>query len=108
NETPTPGNGTTAASQQLALNSTSQKTGTPFSVDIKFSGAPGTTEIDVQVAEVDTDTSYQTISNGNITTFDSTNNTAHLDAPWVTARFVRLLMRARGNSVSVVASITGG
>ena len=108
NETPTPGNGTTAASQQLSLNSTSQKANTPFSVDLKFSGAPGTSEVDVQVAAQDTDTAYQTCNGCNITTFDSTNNTAHLDAWAVNAKFVRLLMRTRGNSVSVTATITGG
>lgn len=108
NETPTPGNGTTAASQQLSLNSTSQKANTPFSVDIKFSGAPGTSEIDVQVAAQDSDTNYQTCNGCNITTFDSTNFTAHLDGWAVNAKFVRLLMRTRGNSVTVTATVTGG
>jgi hypothetical protein len=108
NETPTPGNGTTAASQQLALSNTGQKSGTPFSVDIKFSGAPGVSEVDVQVAAQDSDTNYQTCSNCNITTFDATNNTAHLDAVLVNAKFVRLLMRSRTNSVSVTAIVTGG
>jgi|HubBroStandDraft_1064217.scaffolds.fasta_scaffold56613_3 hypothetical protein len=108
NETPTPGNGTTAASQQLALSGTTQKAGTPFSVDGQFSGAPGTFELDVQVAAVDSDTSYQTCSNCNITSVDSHNQTFHLDAVLVNAKFVRLLMRARGNSVSIVASVTGG
>lgn len=107
-ETPTPGNGTTAASQQVALQVQPGKTGTPFSVDGKFSGAPGTFEVDVQVAATDADTNYQTCSGCNVTTVDSTNNTFHVDAWGVTARFVRLLMRTRGNSVSITATVTGG
>ncbi len=79
-ETPTPGNGTTAASQQVQLiNAGVSKPGTPFSVDGKFSGAPGAFEVDVQVAATDADTNYQTCSNCNVTTVDSTNNTWHLD-----------------------------
>ena len=101
-ETPTPGNGTTAASQQVALTP-----GRGFAADLKFSGAPGTFEVDVQAAAGDADTNYQTVANGNITTVDSTNNTAHFDGSLVVARFVRLLMRSRGNAVSVTATITG-
>jgi hypothetical protein len=107
-ETPTPGNGTTAASQQFILLAGNNKSGMPFSVDGKFSGAPGAFEVDVQVAATDVDTNYQTVSNGNITTVDATNNTFHLDATLVTARFVRLLMRSRTNAVSITATITGG
>jgi hypothetical protein len=107
-ETPTPGNGTTAASQQLTLVSTNGKAGTPFSVDAKFSGAPGAFEVDVQVSAIDADTNYQTAINANITTVDATNNTFHYDGTLVNARFVRLLMRSRTNSVTITATITGG
>lgn len=107
-ETPTPGTGTTAASQQVALQVQAGKNGTPFSVDGKFSGAPGSFELDVQVAASDVDTNYQTCSNCAITTVDSTNSTFHLDATNTTERFVRLLMRARGNSVTITATVTGG
>jgi hypothetical protein len=104
-ESPTPGNGTTAASQQLALAWALDNT-TPFSVDAKFSGAPGAFEVDVQVAAVDADTNYQTIASGNITSVDATNNTFHVDCSQVHARFVRLLMRSRTNAVSITATIT--
>lgn len=107
-ETPTPGNGTTAASQQVALQSNTLRPGSPFSVDGKFSGAPGAFEVDVQVAASDSDTNYQTCSNCNVTSVDSTNNTFHLDAVLVNAKFARLLMRSRTNSVSITATITGG
>lgn len=107
-ETPTPGNGTTAASQQVALYSSALRVGSPFSVDGKFSGAPGAFEVDVQVAATDSDTSYQTCSNCNVTTVDATNNTFHLDAVLVNAKYARLLMRSRTNLVSITATITGG
>lgn len=103
-ETPTPGNGTTAASQQVALSS-GQGVNTPFSVDGHFSGAPGAFEVDVQVASADNDTDYQTCASCNITSVDATNNTFHLDAGQATTRFVRLLMRSRTNSVSITARI---
>lgn len=107
-ETPTPGNGGASASQQFALMAEIGKNGTPFSVDGQFSGAPGVFELDVQVASIDLDTAYQTISSGNITTVDSTNNTFHLDGTLTNARFVRLLMRSRTNSVAVWATISAG
>lgn len=107
-ETPTPGNGTTAASQQVTLFCGVNKTGCPFGVDGKFSGAPGVFEVDVQVASTDSDTSYQTVANGNITTVDATNNTFHFDGSLTTAKFARLLMRSRANSVTITATFTGG
>ena len=103
-EQPAPGSGGASASQRVALGT---KEGGPggFSVTGFFSGAPGSFEIDVQVSDVDADTQYQTISGGNITTVDATNNTFHLDASGVLATFVRLLMRSRTNAVNVTADI---
>lgn len=101
-ETPTPGNGTTAASQQVSLSN--KGTGTGFSCDGKFSGAPGVFEVDVQVAAADSDTNYQTAANANITTVDSTNQTWHFDGTLVNAKYARLLMRTRTNSVSITAT----
>lgn len=107
-ETPTPGTGGNSASQQFALVTNPGKSGTPFSVDGKFSGAPGAFEVDVQLAATDADGNYQTCSNCNITTVDATNFTFHLDAVNVNARFVRLLMRTRTNAVSITATASGG
>jgi hypothetical protein len=104
-DSPTPGNGTTAASQQVVLQPGRGDGVTPFSVDAQFSGAPGAFEVDVQVASKDSDTSYQTCSNCNITTVDSTNNTFTLQVPGNMSPFVRLLMRSRTNSVSIIARI---
>ena len=106
-ETPTPGTGTTAASQQVALFCSANGT-CPFGVDGKFSGAPGAFEVDVQVAATDSDTNYQTVVNGNITTVDSTNNTFHFDGTLVAGKYGRLLLRTRTNSVSITATFTGG
>jgi hypothetical protein len=106
-ETPTPGAGNASASQQVALVIKDGRPGSPFSVDGQFSAAPGAFEVDVQVASTDSDTKYQTCSNCNITTVDSTNQTFHLDYAG-TARFVRLLMRSRTNTVTVTATVTGG
>jgi hypothetical protein len=103
-ETPTPGNGTTAASQQVSLSS-GQGINTPFSVDGHFSGAPGAFEVDVQVASADNDTDYQTCSGCNVVAVDATNNTFHLDAGQAVTRYVRLLMRTRTNAVSITARI---
>lgn len=105
-ETPTPGNGTSAASQQVRLQRIANVNGTPFSVDGKFSGAPGVFEVDVQVASNDSDTDFQTCNGCNITTVDSTNNTFHLDAGLAATRYVRLLMRSRSNSVTITARVS--
>lgn len=104
-ETPSPGVGGASASQELGLVRLQTQNGTPFSVNGFFSGPPGTFELDVQVSNDNVDTHYQTIAGGNITSVDTTNNTFHLDATLVDAAFVRLLMRTRGNNVTVTADI---
>lgn len=104
-EQPVIGAGLLSASTQLALCIQPGQGGTPFEVSGFFSGAPGTFELDVQVADADIDTQYQTAANANITTVDSTNNTFHFDGSTISARFVRLLMRARANAVNVTATI---
>ncbi len=106
-ETPTPGTGLAAASVEVALAVSPTGGARPFAIDGIFSGAPGVFEIDVQAAATDLDSNYQTVQNGAITSVDATNNTFHFDAPTVTAKFVRLLMRSRANSVTITARITG-
>ena|SRR5579872_206528 len=103
-EQPAAGGGGASASMRVALTPQPGRKG--FSVNGFFSAAPGVFEIDVQVSDVDNDAQYQTISGGNITTVDGTNNTFHLDAPGVTALFARLLMRSRANAVNVTADFT--
>lgn len=103
-ETPTPGNGGAAASERVALGTA---LGSPagFSVTGFFSAAPGAFEVDVQVSDVDQDAQYQTCANGNLTSVDATNFTFHFDGSTVLTTFVRLLMRARTNSVAITADI---
>jgi hypothetical protein len=99
-----------AASQQVALGERDSRGGTPFSADIIFSANPGTFEVDVQVANVDTDAAYYTLDQG--TTNDgaiaqvNAGFAAHLDAPFVTAKFVRLKLVAQQNAASITASFS--
>jgi hypothetical protein len=96
----------TAASQQVALVRVPGENGTSFAVDGYFSAAPGAFEIDVQAAVNDIDAQYQTVAGGNITTVDATNQTFHFAGNAENAKFARLLMRTRTNSVKVTAQIT--
>jgi len=98
------GSGLAAASQQVAL-TLSQGVSNGIGASGFFSAAPGAFEIDLQVSDADADSQYQTIQNGNITTVDSVNNTWHIDAPYVCAKFARLLLRSLTNVVTVTADI---
>ena len=102
-ETPTAGAGGASASQQLSLAPQAADSG-KLHFHGQFSGAPGAFEVDCQAADVDSDTSYQTLSNGNITSVDATNNTFHFEVV-CTAKFARMLMRSRTNAVSITATI---
>lgn len=103
-EQPTP----PQAGQAFAINSTLSLAGPlGFAVDGKFSGAPGVFEVDIQAADIDADANYQTISNGNVSTVDATNQTFHFDCTWVVAKFVRVKLLTRTNAVGFVATIRG-
>jgi autotransporter adhesin len=103
-ESPTPPQG----GQAFDINSTMLLAGPlGFAVDGKFSAAPGAFEVDIQVADIDADANYQTISNGNVTTVDATNNTFHFDCTWVVAKFARVKLLTRTNAVGFVATIRG-
>jgi hypothetical protein len=99
-----------AASQQVALGERDGRGVTPFAADVQFSGNPGTFEVDVQVANTDQDSAYYTLDQG--TTNDgavlqvNSAFTAHLDAPFVTAKFVRLKLVALQNAVTITGSFT--
>lgn len=105
-ETPTPGTGTTAASQQVVITPSADGGLSPFAIDGKFSAAPGAFEVDVQAAAVDADTNYQTVLSGAMITVDATNNTFHFDGTFVQTKFVRLLMRSRTNAVTITATVS--
>ena len=104
-EQPVAGAGGVSASLQAALVRVPGENGSAFEVSGFFSAAPGAFEIDVQVADADVDTQYQTVASGNLTTVDAVNQTFHFAANAENARFVRLLMRTRGNAVNVTATI---
>jgi hypothetical protein len=105
-ETPTPGNGTTAASQEMGM-VPHPNTAEGVGIHGKFSGDPGAFKIEVQCSDTNSDTEYQTISGGIISSVDATSFTFHLDAPTLASRWIRLLMRSRTNSVTVTATIQG-
>ena len=105
-ESPTVG----TASQQVALGERDSRDGSPFSADIQFGGNPGTFEVDVQVANIDQDSSYYTLDQG--TTNDgaiaqvNAGFSAHLDAPFVTAKFARLKLVSLQNAVTITGSFS--
>lgn len=106
-ETPTTGGSGAAnasASQQVRI---TQNPGASnaLAVDGTFSGAPGAFEIDLQVAQVDSDANYVTVGPGGAITAVNSNNSFHLDAPYVDALYARLLLVTRTNSVTVTATI---
>lgn len=102
-EQPAAGTGGASASVQVALASPVPGSGSLY-FHGKFAGAPGAFEVDCQVSDTDVDTEYQTLSNGNITSVDATNNTFHLETV-SNAKFARMLMRSRANAVNVTATI---
>lgn len=97
------------AGQAFAINNTLSLAGPlGFAVDGKFSGDPGVFEVDIQVADVDADANYQTISNGNVSTTSGTPNfTFHFDCTWIVAKFARVKLLTRTNAVGFVAAIRG-
>lgn len=105
NEQPASGSGRASASCAVALPDSSYDKMRPFGVSIKFAAAPTGFEIDIQVSDTDVDNQYQTMQNGNLTTFDAVNNTVRVDCPYNMAQFVRLLMRTQPG-VTVSATIT--
>jgi hypothetical protein len=93
----------TFKSAQVALQHTYAGTQQRLSVEIVFSGAPGTFTLNLQTADTDADANYA-IEGGNITS--APNNVARLEVPQVTANFARLVFSALGNSVTATAKIT--
>lgn len=75
-----------------------------FAVELSFSGAPGTFEVDIQGSETDTDASYILLGTA-ITTVNSSNY-ARFDGVSFYPRFVRAFVKTLGNDVTVTAVIT--
>lgn len=77
---------------------------TTVALEIKFSGAPGTLQIDMQDADTDTDNAYQNIATGQITAVDA-NNYARVEFQ-VRAQFVRVKATTITNAVNLTAKVT--
>ena len=75
-----------------------------LSVEIVFSGAPGTFAVNLQTADTDVDANY--LLEGTAISAVNANNVARLEVPQVVANFARLVFTALGNSVTATAKIT--
>lgn len=96
---------TNAASQQVALYQDQAQPSVGVSIEIKFSGTPGTFSIQPQVADTDTDAAY--VAQGSPVTTVNTGNYALLQITGIKANFMRLFMTDDpSNSVTTTATIT--
>jgi hypothetical protein len=60
------------------------------SVEILFSGAPGTFQLDVQSADTDTATAYQNVASATVTAVD-TNNRARVELYPFVGKYLRIM-----------------
>jgi len=90
-------------SAQVALQHTYAGTQQRLSVEIAFSGNPGTFSVNLQTADTDIDTNYQNESSAIAAV---TNNVARLEVNQVVANFARLVFTALQNSVTATAKIS--
>lgn len=100
-EQPAPGNGGASACAPVKFPPETSS----FYVQGFFTAAPGVFEIDVQSAPEDVDAEYETLPGGVINVADPINFGFRFDAVLLKVRFVRALMRARGNAVGVFLRI---
>jgi hypothetical protein len=90
-------------SAQVALQHTYAGSQQRLSVEVVFSGNPGTFALNLQTADSDVDANYQTEG----TTISSVvNNVARLEVSQVVANFARLVFSALQNSVTATAKIS--
>jgi hypothetical protein len=90
-------------SAQVALQHTYAGTQQRLSVEVVFSGAPGTFSLSLQTADSDIDANYQ---NEGTAISTVTNNVARLEVSQVVANFARLVFTALQNSVTATAKIS--
>ena len=93
----------TFKSAQVALQHTYAGTQQRLSVEIVFSGNPGTFTLNLQTADTDVDANYQ---NEGTAISSVTNNVARLELNQVVANFARLVFSALQNSVTATAKIS--
>ena len=101
---------TGTSSQQVALSPNPATNSSAISVQLTFSGDPGTFEVDVQEADApDVDGSYNLISTSAKITSVNSAFVGRLDLTGIRADFIRLNMENDpSNNVSVTATITLG
>lgn len=75
-----------------------------FAIELTFSGAPGTFEVDIQGSETDTDASYCLL--GTAITAVNSSNVARFEGVNFYPRFVRVFVKTLGNDVNTTAVIT--
>lgn len=80
----------------------------PFgaSFQLKFSGAPGTFEVDIQTSDTDLDADYCNINTWNSTASLNTNNVGRIELPQFWAKFVRAYVKTLTNAVNVTVLVT--
>ena len=93
----------TFKSAQVALQHGSSGAPQRLSVEIAFSGAPGTFSVNLQTADTDADANY---INEASAISSVTNNVARLEVSQPVANFARLAFTSLQNSVSATAKIS--
>ena len=78
-----------------------------ISIEIRFSGAPGAFNVQVQEADTDADAFYITPSNLAYTmTVVNGQNIARADLTTGAGKFIRILLSSRTNAVAMTAKVT--
>jgi len=78
-----------------------------ISVEIRFSGAPGAFNVQVQEADTDADAFYITPTNAAYTmTVVTAQNIARADLTTGAGKFIRVLLSSRTNAVAMTAKVT--
>lgn len=85
--------------QRVALAQNPGGMNTKLSFRVLFSGAPGTISLQVQTADVDSDSDYSSEGSA-ISTLNAGGNEARAEFPQVAAKFARLLAATVTNSVN--------
>lgn len=75
-----------------------------FSLEISFSGAPGSFEVDCQVSDTDQDSFY--VQNSKITSGLNASNVGRIEVTTAWALFARVSIPTLANPVSVTVKIT--
>jgi hypothetical protein len=80
----------------------------PFgaSFQLKFSGNPGTFEVDIQTSDTDLDADYCNINTWNSTASLNANYVGRIELPQFWAKFVRAYVKTLTNAVTVTVIAT--